>query len=53
MGRSIGSVNKEKAPPSFELDEESRIQLLANIIVDILITEEITTLEKEELCKTA
>ena len=52
MGRSKGSVNKEKAPPSFELDEESRIQLLANLIFDILITEEVNSVEKEELCKT-
>lgn len=51
MSRSRGSSNKEKLPPALQLNEEERVQLLANLIIDILVEEDTASPEKEELCK--
>ena len=48
MGRNKGSSNK-KILPALQLNEEERIQLLANLIIEILSEEEAPTLESEKL----
>lgn len=39
MGRRKGSINQAKLPEVFLLDEETRLQLIATLIVDILSAE--------------
>lgn len=40
MGRKKGSTNKAKTPEVFLLDEETRLKIIASLIVDI-VSEEI------------
>ncbi len=48
MGRRKGSTNKTKLPEAFLFDEETRLQLIATLIVDILSEE----MAQEGLCET-
>lgn len=40
MGRKQGSHNKESAEEAFSLTPEHRLQLIANLLIEILIEEQ-------------
>lgn len=40
MGRTKGSQNKEKADDVYTLSPELRLQLIANLLIEILIEEQ-------------
>lgn len=39
MGRKKGSTNKAKTPEVFLLDEETRLKIIASLVVDMVIEE--------------
>ena len=51
MGRSKGSNNKDKLIPLLLLREDERIQLFADLIIDIILEEDRGSPADEELCK--
>lgn len=48
MARTKGAKNKQKVPPTLQLSEQERVELLAKILVEIIDEER----RKGMLCKT-
>ncbi|HUD07276.1 MAG TPA: hypothetical protein VMR34_05295 [Candidatus Saccharimonadales bacterium] len=51
MSETRGTTNKTKQPPEVALSEAERIELIANLIIDIISEEQEKQIPGDELCK--